>query len=150
MRPSQDELWQLVIAERHGVLATINGDGSPHLTNVLYLAELETRTIRISTTADRIKARNLARDTRAALHVAGENFWRYAVAHGQTSRSPVATAPGDHATDELFTVHTAFYSDLARAGFDEEMINQKRLVIRLHVTRLTGVITGGGRRPVSR
>jgi hypothetical protein len=124
---SQHELWQLVTADRQGVLATINRDGSPHLTNVLYLA----------------------RDTRAALHVTGEDFWRYAVAHGQTSRSPVATTPGDQATNELFTVHVAFYGALERASFDEEMINRRRIVIRLHVARLTGVIATGGRRPIN-
>lgn len=146
---SQHELWQLVTADRQGVLATINRDGSPHLTNVLYLADRATQTIRISTTDDRTKARNLARDTRAALHVTGEDFWRYAVAHGQTSRSPVATTPGDQATNELFTVHVAFYGALERASFDEEMINRRRIVIRLHVARLTGVIATGGRRPIN-
>lgn len=149
MPPSQPELWQLVIADRQGVLATINRDGSPQLSNVLYLADPATRTVRISTTDDRAKARNLARDRRAALHVTGEDFWHYAVAHGQASCSPVAAVPGDQATDELFAVHAALYGALNRASFDEEMINHGRIVIRLHVARLTGVIATGGRRPIN-
>ena len=67
---------------QQGVLATIKADGAPQLTNVLYVADPATRVVRVSTTADRAKGRNLARDPRAALHVSGEDFWHYAVGRG--------------------------------------------------------------------
>ena len=78
---TEDDLWQLVEGERQGVLATVAGNGRPQLSNVLYVPGV--RVVRMSTTADRVKARNLARDPRAALHVAGRDFWHYAVARGE-------------------------------------------------------------------
>jgi hypothetical protein len=61
----------------------------------------------------------------------------------------MASAPGDAACDELFTVHSAFYGTLDRAAFDEDTIRSRRLVLRLKVKRLTGVMTGQGRRPLT-
>jgi PPOX class probable F420-dependent enzyme len=148
VNPTAGQLWQLVAGRGQGVLATINSDGSPQLSNILYVPDPAERVVRISTTADRAKARNLARDPRAALHVAGENFWQYAVAHGTADLSPVAATPGDPSTDELFAVHSVFYGGLDRAAFDAEMVANKRLVVTLRVTRLRGVMTSSGRRPV--
>jgi PPOX class probable F420-dependent enzyme len=147
MTVTQDELWALVAGRRQGVLATVSSDSSPQLSNVLYVADADTRVVRISTTAGRAKARNVTRHPRAALHVAGDDFWQYAVAHGTVEASDVASTPGDPATDELFAVHSHFYGTLDRTAFDEEMIHNHRLVLRLHVSRLTGVITSRGRRP---
>ena len=67
-------LWRIVVDRNHGVLATLHADGRPQLSNVLYLLGPEPRTIRISTTASRFKARNLRRDPRAALHVSGDDL----------------------------------------------------------------------------
>ena len=143
-----DELWQLISERREGVLATVKRDGTPQLSNVLYVAEHADRLVRISTTADRVKARNVARTPRAVLHVTGPDFWHYAVAEGDASLSATAVMPGDAATGELFAVHSAFYGDLDRDAFDAEMIQHHRLVLRLHVTHLYGVMTTAGRRPV--
>jgi PPOX class probable F420-dependent enzyme len=148
-QPSQAELWALIAGRREGVLATIKGDGSPQMSNVLYVADHATRTIRISTTATRAKARNLARDPHAALHVVGDDFWHYAAAEADATLSEVATTPGDDPTNELFTVHTTFYGAQDRPAFDHDMISNKRLVIRLHVKHLYGVMASGGRRPAN-
>ncbi len=145
----QRELWELVTRRQQGVLATIKADGAPQLTNVLYVADPATRVVRVSTTADRAKGRNLARDPRAALHVSGEDFWHYAVAEGPVTLSEVASIPGDDAIGELLDVHSSFYGEIDRAAFDEEMITNRRLVVRLQVTRLYGVMVTTGRRPVS-
>jgi hypothetical protein len=105
--------------------------------------------IRVSTTASRVKARNLRRDPRAALHVAGGNFWAYAVVEGEATLSEIAAAPGDAAVGELLPLHSAFYGkSLDPSAFGVEMISNQRLVIRLQVTRLYGVIAEGGRRPM--
>jgi PPOX class probable F420-dependent enzyme len=148
-QPSDADLWALIVEQQQGVLATISTAGSPQLSNVLYVADPATRIVRISTKADRAKARNVARNPQAALHVAGADFWRYAVANGETTVSAVAANPGDPTTDELFGVHTTFYGERDRASFDEEMIRDRRLVIRLQVSRLHGVIAAGGRRPTT-
>ena len=148
--PGQAELWELVMASQQGVLATIRPDGSPQLTNVLYVADPATRVIRVSTTAERAKARNLARDPRGALHVSGEDFWHYAVAEGPVTLSDVAAIPGDDAVEELLEVHSFFYGEIDRATFEEEMITNQRLVVRLQVIHLYGVMVKTGRRPVSK
>jgi PPOX class probable F420-dependent enzyme len=150
LMPGQDELWELVASNRQGVLATVKADSSPQLSNVLYVADPATRTVRVSTTADRAKGRNLARDPRAALHVSGEDFWHYAVAEGPVSLSDVAAIPGDDAVEELLEVHSFFYGEIDRATFEEEMITNQRLVVRLQVVHLYGVMVKTGRRPVSK
>jgi PPOX class probable F420-dependent enzyme len=96
------------------VLATIKRDGRPQLSNVLYTADSDTRIVRISTTADRVKARNLARDPRASLHVGGDDFWQFAVADGSVVLSAISTTPADAAGMELFAVHSHFYRLVAR------------------------------------
>ena len=144
---SEDDLWGLVANESQGVLATVARDGRPQLSNVLYVPDPRSRVVRISTTTGRVKARNLARDPRAALHVTGLDFWQYAVAEGTVALSAVAAAPGDEACRELLAVHSAFYGEQDPAAFDQEMIASGRLVVRLQVGHLYGVITTGGRRP---
>jgi PPOX class probable F420-dependent enzyme len=144
---SETELWALVAAGRQAVLATLKHDGLPQLSNVLYVPDADGRTVRISTTADRRKAVNLARDPRAVLHVSGEDFWAFAVAEGTATLSPVAAKPGDEACQELLAVHTAFYGTLDTDTFFVEMIANRRLVVRLDLDHVYGIITPGGRRP---
>ena len=124
---------------RQGVLATVAADGRPQLSNVLYVWDADERTARISTTADRAKARNVRRDPRAALHVSGDHFWQYAVAEGAVTVSDVAAARGDAAVRELLAVHTVFYGPLDEEAFAQQMIAARRLVVRLHVSRVYGI-----------
>ncbi len=147
----EQALWGLVLQGREGILATLYADGRPQLTNVLCLADPESRTIRISTTASRAKARNLRRDPRAALHVMGGDHWEYAVAEGEVTLSEVAVSPEDDAVAELREITTAFYGPAADDdAFAAQMVANGRLVVRLHVSRLYGVIAAGGRRPIPR
>src|SRR6201996_1112240 len=143
------QLRSLIAAGREGVLGTINRSGLPQLSNVLYLPGADGRAARISTTADRLKARNLARDPRAVLHVTGADFWAYAVAEGRVTLTPPAAEPGDEACRELLDVHSAFYGPQDDNAFLSEMIAGQRLVIRLSLDRVYGVITSGGPRPLS-
>ena len=106
--------------------------------------------MRISTTADRVKARNLARDPRTALHVTGQDFWHYAVAEGDVTLSAVASVPGDDACRELLAVHTAFYGEQDTDAASLDLIAARRLVVRLQVSHLYGVMSTAGPRPVPR
>ena len=147
---SQEELWELIATGREGILATIGASGRPQLSNILYVVDRNTRVVRISTTADRVKALNLARDPRASLHVTGEDFWHYAVADGTTTLSAVAAEAGDDATEELRQVHAAFYGEIPdEQAFFAGMIANHRLVVRLQVQHLYGVMASGGPRPRS-
>lgn len=137
--PPDDKLLGLIETSRQGVLATIAADGRPQLSNVLYLWDAAERIARISTTADRAKARNVLRDPRAALHVSGDHFWQYAVAEGAVTVSAVAAEPGDEACRELLATHSAFFGALDEDEFYPQMIAARRIIIRLHVGRVYGI-----------
>ena len=133
-------LANLVAAHDLGVLATLKRDGRPQLSNITYHFDPDRRLARISITADRAKARNLARDPRASLHVSTSDGWSYAVAEGDADLSAVAADPGDAAVEEL----VALYRDIRGEHPDWDdyrraMVEDRRLVVRLHVGRLYGI-----------
>jgi len=134
-----DRLWDVVAANQEGILATIAPDGMPHLSNVYYVVDSTARVVRISTTTTREKGRNLLRDPRATLHVAGRDFFEFAVAQGDVTLAP-AIEPGDPATDELYRVHAVFNGDAERPAFDERIISDRRMLVRIDVTRLYGLL----------
>jgi PPOX class probable F420-dependent enzyme len=137
--PLDDKLLAIIAGSRQGVLATIAADGRPQLSNVLYIWNAGERVARISTTADRVKARNLRRDQRAALHVSGRHFWQYAVADCAVSLSEVAAEPGDDASHELLALHAGFYGQQDEDDFYRKMIAARRLVVRLDVRHVYGI-----------
>lgn len=136
----EQQLLGLIGDSRQAILAAVTSAGYPHLTNVLYVWDAERRIARVSTTADRVKGRILQRDSHAALHVSGPHFWSYAVAECDAQTSAVATTPGDEACRELFEVHSAFYGGLEEEAFYQQMIEAKRLVVRLQVRKVYGVV----------
>ncbi len=77
---------------RESVLTTIRRNGRPQLSNVLH-AVGDDGLIRISTTADRAKFKNLEREPWASLHVNAGNHWSYAVIEGDVTLSAVASEP---------------------------------------------------------
>jgi PPOX class probable F420-dependent enzyme len=122
-----------------GVLATLKRDGRPQLSSVNYHFDEDRRLVRVSVTADRAKARNLARDPRASLHVSSPDGWSWAVAQGTAELSAVAADPGDAAVQELVEVYRDIRGE--HPDWDEYrrvMVEDGRLVIRLHVEHLYG------------
>ena len=111
------------------------------MTNVLYAWDAAERVARVSTTADRVKGRILQRDHHAALHVPGPHFWAYAVAECDAEASPVAAKPGDGACHELLELHSTLVGGPEdEAAFFTQMVQARRLVIRLRVRRLYGLV----------
>ncbi|NUS56418.1 MAG: PPOX class F420-dependent oxidoreductase, partial [Streptomycetaceae bacterium] len=96
------------------------------------------RVVRFSSTADRVKVRQLRRDPRAAVHVPGPDIWSFAVAEGEAEVGPPTTEPGDATGRELL----AMIPESARPEDEEawlaRQVAERRLVIRLKVTRLYG------------
>ena len=125
---------------REAVLTTIRSNGLPQLSNVL-AAVSEDGVIRISTTADRAKFKNLVRRPWAAVHVNGENFFSYVVLEGDVELSEVAQKPDDAAVDEL----VALYRALMGADHDDwddyrrAMVADRRAVVRIRPTRAYGM-----------
>ena len=134
------ELLELIAARREGILAGVTRQGYPHLTNIWYAWDPGRRIARVSTTADRVKATIFRRDRHAALHVPGDHFFSYAVAECDAELSDVATRPGDDASRELLEVHSAFYDNLDEDDFFTQMVESRRLVVRLHVRRVYGIL----------
>lgn len=142
MTPATDALWSAIATGRGAILSTVDADGMPHMTNVYYLVDESAtgeRVIRVSTTSLRAQGKNLLARPRAALHVAGADFFNFAVAQGDVSVAQAQTV-GDEATDELFDVHSRLQSRTPqRPRFDEKMIADRRMVLRIAVTRVYGL-----------
>jgi PPOX class probable F420-dependent enzyme len=136
----EQQLLDLIADNTQGILAAVTAAGYPHLTNVMYVWDAEARIARVSTTADRVKARSLRRDPHAALHVPGGHFWSYAVAECDAEVSETAATPGDEASRQLLEVHSAFFEIEDEAAFFDQMIQARRLVVRLKARRLYGVV----------
>jgi PPOX class probable F420-dependent enzyme len=139
-QPDEQALLELIGSRREGILAGITRAGYPHLTNVLYVWDPEARVARVSTTADRVKGRIFRNNPHAALHVPGDHFWAFAVAECDAEVSAVATEPGDGASRELLEVHSTFYGVQDEDSFFAQMIAAQRLVVRLKVRRVYGVL----------
>jgi PPOX class probable F420-dependent enzyme len=137
----QEALAALIAERQQAILATISRDGRPQLSNMLYVWDPERKLVLMSTTASRLKAKNLKRDPRCSIHVSGDSFWVYAVAEGEAELSEVASRPGDAAVAELLPIHSALMAPPEdEDAFARRMIDEGRLVIRFRYSRLHGVI----------
>ncbi|WP_018505743.1 TIGR03618 family F420-dependent PPOX class oxidoreductase [Parafrankia discariae] len=135
---TDDRLSQIVAAHQMGALASNRRDGHPHLSTVAYSWDPAERTIRISTTEDRLKVRLLRRDPRAALYVTAPDHLSFAVAQGTVELSEVSSVPGDPAGRELLALQPPFADPALEGEFLRNMAADRRLVIRLRVSRLYG------------
>ena len=135
------DLWHVVETVNFGTLATIKRDGRPQLSDVNYTAA--PGLIRISTRDPLAKTHNLRRDPRASLKVTGRRGG-YAVVEAVAELSPVAADRQDPVVEELIEVYRLVqgkehpdWDDYRRA-----MVEDRRLVLRLHVERLYGWLDG--------
>ena len=131
------ELQDLLRVNRNGTVVTIKRDGRPQLSPVSFTYDRET--IRVSSTDDRAKVKNLRRDPRVSFYVTGPGYNGYVVAEGTATLSEVAAAPDDATVDELVDVYRAISGE--HPDWDEyraAMVADKRLVIRISVDRVYG------------
>jgi len=125
---------------RLSVLTTIRSNGRPQLSNVLHHV-FDDGIIRISTTADRAKYRNLSREPWAALHVTRADFFAYVVLEGEVELTPVATRPDDPAVDELVEHYRAAIGEPENWDvFREAQVAEGRSVIRFKPIRAYGML----------
>ncbi|MFD5450225.1 TIGR03618 family F420-dependent PPOX class oxidoreductase [Streptomyces sp. NPDC127100] len=138
-RPLSDEaLSALLGRQRFGTLATVKRSGHPHLTTMVYSWDPEVRIVRFSTTADRVKVGHLRRNPRVALHVQGGDVWSFAVAEGEAEVSGITTAPGDAVGRELLGMIPEDARPEDEEAFLEQLVAERRVVVRLKVDRLYG------------
>jgi len=135
-----DRALEAARANHQSVLTTMHKDGKPQLSNVLHSVG-DDAVIRVSTTADRAKYKNLRREPWAALKVDGESFWSYAVIEADATFSEVAADPHDAAVEELVDYFRSIngehsdWDDYRRA-----MVSEQRVVLRLTPTRAYGAL----------
>lgn len=137
---SDEALLKLLRTRSVGALATLMPDGRPQLSTIVYGADEDGSTVRVSVTDDRVKTRNLRRDPRAALYVNSEDGWSWVVAEGTTELSPVATDPRDDTVRELIELYRSIRGE-EHPDWDHyrrAMVAERRLVVRLEVGRLYG------------
>ncbi|MCK7624280.1 PPOX class F420-dependent oxidoreductase [Streptomyces sp. RS10V-4] len=135
---SDDALSHLLGTQQFGTLATVKRSGHPHLTTMLYSWGPASRTVRFSTTADRVKVGHLRRDPRASLHVQGGDVWSFAVAEGEAEVSEPTTVPGDAVGRELLGMIPLAAKPDDEDAFLKQSVAERRVVIRLKVERLYG------------
>lgn len=136
---TDDALSSLFASQHRGVLVTIKPDGRPQLSNVNHTFDPATGLLRVSITADRAKARILARDRRASYYVTSEDFWHWGVADGTADLTPVAADPQDNTVEELIDVYRAINGE--HPDWDDyraAMVRDQRLVVRLAVEHMYG------------
>jgi PPOX class probable F420-dependent enzyme len=135
-----DSALEALLAQGHaGVLVTLRRNGRPQLSNVSHTYDPDTKLVRVSITADRAKAKNLARDPRASYHVTSADFWKWAVADGTAQLSAVAADPSDATVEELVEVYRAIGGEHPDWNeYRTTMVAEHRMVVRLHVEHLYG------------
>jgi len=127
-------------ATHQSVLTTLRRDGKPQLSNVLHTVDAD-GVIRVSTTADRAKYKNLRREPWAALKVDGDSFWSYAVIEADVTFSEVAAAPDDAAVEELVTYYRVISGEHPDSDdYRRSMVADHRVVARLTPTRAYGAL----------
>jgi PPOX class probable F420-dependent enzyme len=140
--PLDPDLVAILTGSNLGTLATIRRDGRPQLSNVNYHFDAGRALIRVSLTDNRAKVANMRRDRRASLLVNASSGWHFAVADATVELSDVAQRRDDATVDELVEVYRLIrgeehpdWDDFRRA-----MVEDRRLVARLHVTHLYGKV----------
>ncbi len=134
--PEQDALLR---QWRWAVVTTLRADGSPASSVVFYAVDGDT--LIFSTTADRLKARTLARDPRIALTALDEGPpHRFVTIEGRATIERNDLVPG----------HTLINRAMRRdptwqppAGFDERLRRDGCVIIRVHPQRISGVTARG-------
>lgn len=134
-------MWTFLAGRHLGTLATIKRDGRPQLSTVGFVYDPGSRTVLASITDGRAKTANLRRDPRASLHAASQDGWTYVVAEGTADLSPVAQSPDDETVEDLVGVYRTLAGEHPDwAEFRQAMVDEGRLVLRLHVDRVYGQV----------
>jgi PPOX class probable F420-dependent enzyme len=130
----------LARTRRWSVLVTMRANGRPQLSNVGHLVS-DDGLIRISITSERAKYKNLVREPWAALDVAREDFYAYAVIEGNVELSPVASDVNDETVDELVEIYRGIAGEHKNWDeFRQAMVQEHRVVARLRPTRAYGML----------
>ncbi len=128
---TRDEALSFLDAQHHGVLTTLLRDSRPHPTPIVF--DHRAGVVEFSLTWNRVKTKNLQRDTRATLCVLPqESFYPYLCAEGEVAL--VEDTDGLKNLD-LYQRITGKEPD-DRVEYLRAMQDEGRLLARLSVTRM--------------
>ncbi len=114
---------------RFAVLATLNPDGSPHLTVVWY--EVRGDEVIFNTTAERVKRRNLERDPRVALLVGD------AASYVRVDGAAREIATGERALEDIRRLATRYDGPVAgERNFRETYGKRERVTYAIAISRV--------------
>ncbi len=134
-------MWTFLAGRTLGTLATIKRDGRPQLSTIAFRYDPGSRTVSASVTDGRAKTANLRRDPRASLHAASDDGWTYVVAEGTSDLSPVAKTPDDETVEALVGVYRTLRGEHPDWDeFRQAMVDEGRLLLRIHVERVYGLV----------
>lgn len=129
---TESEARAYLAENRRAVLATLQRDGRPQLSHILYAVD-DDGMVRLSSTSDRAKVRNLRRDPRASLAVIGANFFQYVVAEGTARIEEGETLAADL---RRVYVKASGKEHPNWAEYDAAMVAEGRVLIAIQVQRL--------------
>lgn len=135
------ELEDLFANSNLATLVTLKRDGRPQISNISYRYDRDSRQFTISITDGRAKTANIRRDPRVSLSVNGAEGWNYAVAEGAAELSATAQDVNDSTVDGLVEYYRSVRGE--HPDWDEyrfAMVDQRRLVLRVHVERFYGLV----------
>ncbi len=114
-----------------GVLATIKRGGRPQLSHFVYTLD-DDGLIKISTTRDRAKTRNIERDPRVSLAVVADNWADYLVVEGTCEvRDGDVLAELRHVYERIAGKPHPNWEE-----FDQAMVREGRVVLVITIERM--------------
>ena len=124
---------------RNAVITTLRSDGRPQQSVVFYLLDDDRFTI--SVTDGRAKTKNLRRDPRAALFVAGDHAFAWASFDGTVTLSPVIQDTDDEVADALVAYYRRANGEHDNwAEYRQAMVAERRLLLTFTATAATGIL----------
>lgn len=131
MNVREDQARDFLAKNHRAVVATIRSDGMPQMSNVAQ-AYLDGK-VMISTRSASAKVRNLGRDPRVTMLILGDESWyQYVVVYGHVD---IVELP--EAAAELRRIYKTIAGDHPDwAEFDQAMIDEGRVVLRVNIDRL--------------
>jgi PPOX class probable F420-dependent enzyme len=134
-----DDALDFARQQRIGALVTRRRDGSPQLSNIVYVVG-DDGACRISLTETRAKTRNLRRDPRASLYVTRPDFWAYVVMDGQAELSAPAREPDDDTVQSLVDLYRAAQGEHPDwDDFRRAMVAEQRVLATFRPERAYGM-----------
>ena len=134
-----DRALAFAAGRRNAVLTTLRADGRPQQSVIFFVADGDRFTL--SVTDGRAKTRNLRRDPRAALFVAGDDPFTWVSLDGTVDLSPVAQSPDDDVVDRLVEYYRRGNGEHEDwTSYRQSMVDDRRLVATFVATSATGIL----------